>query len=188
MPTVFEKFFIKNRRTFRVLFFLLADIVLIISSVILAFLVRFEGQVPGQYYLNIAGIIILALLITIPIFFFFKLYSFTWIYVSSAELISLIKASGLSFLILTASFFCIKRSRNFYRFPPVHSFYCLLFHIFVLWRQPFCKKNLFGSIPESKGKGKKRKNFDCGRREGGRTAFKEYSGHKDDSFPAGRFY
>ena len=103
-----QKIFIKKRRTLRIIFFLSADIALIIASVLSAFLVRFEGQIPSRYYLNVTGVIILALLITIPIFFFFKLYFFTWLYVSSAELINLTKAVGLSFLILTNSAIFLK--------------------------------------------------------------------------------
>jgi len=110
--------FMKNKRkTLRVLFFLIADIILIISAVFLGFLVRFEGGLPGQYYLNIVGIIALAILITIPIFFFFKLYSFTWIYVSATELIALLKAIALSFLILTATFFILRERAVFTGFP-----------------------------------------------------------------------
>ncbi|MFH0819402.1 MAG: hypothetical protein V1892_00015, partial [bacterium] len=117
MSIAFQKFFIEKRRALRTLFFLLADIILIISSVILAFLVRFEGGLPGRYYLNITGIIALALLITIPIFFFFKLYSFTWVYVSATELIALSKALALSFLVLTAAFFVLKEHAVFTGFP-----------------------------------------------------------------------
>lgn len=113
------------------MFFLLADIVLITSSVVLAFLVRFEGVIPGQYYLNIIGIIVLATLITIPIFFFFKLYSFTWIYVSATELISILKAITLSFLLLTAVFFVLREQAVFTGFPR-SALFITYFFVFLL--------------------------------------------------------
>ncbi|MEK9135118.1 MAG: nucleoside-diphosphate sugar epimerase/dehydratase [Patescibacteria group bacterium] len=120
-----------KRKTIRLLFFLTSDVILIASSVIFAFLVRFEGGLPGRYYSNIAGIIALSLLITIPIFFFFKLYSFTWIYVSATELIALFKALVLSFLILTAGFFILKEHTIFTGFPR-STLFITYFFIFLL--------------------------------------------------------
>ncbi len=95
---------IEKRRLLRLIFFALADVFFIFLSVHLAFLVRFEVGIPVQYTLNIWGVILLAWLITLPIFYFFKLYSFTWIYVSTEELIALVKGTALSFLLLTAVF------------------------------------------------------------------------------------
>ncbi|PJA84148.1 MAG: UDP-N-acetylglucosamine 4,6-dehydratase, partial [Candidatus Nealsonbacteria bacterium CG_4_9_14_3_um_filter_37_13] len=97
--------------------FLLADIILISLSVYLAFLVRFEGEIPNQYFLNIWGVIFLALIITIPIFYFLKLYHFSWAYVSTEELIALFKGTFLSFLLLTASFFVLRDLAIFTGFP-----------------------------------------------------------------------
>src|SRR4030042_51275 len=97
--------------------FLLSDIVLIAISVLAAFLVRFELAIPARYIQNIEWIIVLAVLITIPIFYFFKLYSFSWAYVSTEELWSLIKATALSFLILAASFFILRDHPVFSGFP-----------------------------------------------------------------------
>ena len=107
----------EKRKIIRTLFFLIADMVLIILAVLFAFLLRFELQVSSHYFLNILGIIVLTEIITIPLFFFFKLYSFTWVYVSTTELIALIKAVSLSFLLLTAAFFILKEQAIFTRFP-----------------------------------------------------------------------
>lgn len=115
MNFLFEKF--KKTARARMMFFVVGDIILISLSVFLAFLVRFEGQIPTRYLLNIEGIIILSLLITIPIFYFFKLYYFTWTYVSAGELISLAKGTVLSFLILTATFFILRDHQVFSGFP-----------------------------------------------------------------------
>ena len=112
-----QKFFVEKRPFLRFLFFIFFDAVFIILSVYLAFIVRFEDQIPSRYFLNIEGIIILALLITLPFFYFSKLYSFSWTYVSAEELVSLIKAIGLSFLILTALFFVLRDYPIFSGFP-----------------------------------------------------------------------
>jgi FlaA1/EpsC-like NDP-sugar epimerase len=126
-----KNFIAEKRKQVRLIFFALADALLIISSVFLAFFVRFEGQIPSYYLLNIKGIIFLSLLITIPIFYFLKLYYFTWLYVSAEELISLMKGVALSFLILTASFFVLKDHAIFSGFPR-STLFITYFFIFIL--------------------------------------------------------
>ena len=114
----------------RKILFLLADIILILLSVFLAFIVRFEGSVPSRYFLNIFGLIISAIVFTLPIFYFLKLYSFSWAYVSTEELISLVKATTLSFLLLTASFFILRDHPVFSGFPR-STLFMTFFFIFM---------------------------------------------------------
>ncbi|MDO8601101.1 MAG: nucleoside-diphosphate sugar epimerase/dehydratase [bacterium] len=186
MPIFSLKLFIRNRRTFRVLFFLLADIALIISAVFLAFLVRFEGQIPGQYYLNIAGIIVLALLITIPIFFFFKLYFFTWIYVSSAELINLIKATGLSFLVLSTSFFILRDYKIFTGFPRFTIFITYFFIFLFCGGSRFSKRVYLEVFQKIRGKGKKERTLIVGAGRAGEQLLRNILGTGTTVFsPAG---
>src|SRR3989344_3606577 len=73
----------------RTLFFVTTDIVFIMVSVWLAFILRFDGSIPEQYVPFLFRMIVLAIFFTIPIFYFKRLYSFSWSYVSSGELISL---------------------------------------------------------------------------------------------------
>jgi FlaA1/EpsC-like NDP-sugar epimerase len=115
----------------RKILFLLADIILVSFSVLLAFLIRFEGRIPNRYFFNIQGIILLALLITLPIFYFLKLYSFSWVYVSLAELVSLTKATILSFLLLTAFYFIFRDHPIFSGFPR-STLFITYFFIFIL--------------------------------------------------------
>jgi len=131
MSSIFKKILFEKRSLARLIFFLIADAALIIFSVFLAFIVRFEGYVPHQYLLNIEGIILLSLLITLPLFYSLKLYYFTWAYVSAEELISLMKATGLSFLLLTASFFVLKDHPVFTGFPR-STLFITYFFIFIL--------------------------------------------------------
>ncbi len=102
---------------FRKILFLIADVFLICLAIYFAFLLRFEGIIPSQYFSNIWGIIILALVISLPIFNFLKLYSFSWSYVSTEELIALFKAVTLSFLFLAASLFILRERPIFVGFP-----------------------------------------------------------------------
>ena len=131
MNNIFSKILFEKRSLARLIFFLIADAALIIFSVFLAFIVRFEGYVPHQYLLNIEGIILLSLLITLPLFYSLKLYYFTWAYVSAEELISLMKATGLSFLLLTAVFLVLRDHPVFTGFPR-STLFITYFFIFIL--------------------------------------------------------
>ena len=126
-----KEILIKKRRFLRLLFFLIADVILISLSVLLAFFVRFEGSIPQKYFLNIQGLILFSIIFTIPLFYFFNLYFFSWAYVSTEELISIIKALSLSFLLLTATYFILRDHPLFSGFPRATPFLTYFF-IFVL--------------------------------------------------------
>ncbi|PIZ89633.1 MAG: hypothetical protein COX89_00510, partial [Candidatus Nealsonbacteria bacterium CG_4_10_14_0_2_um_filter_37_10] len=136
--------------------FLLADIILISLSVYLAFLVRFEGEIPNQYFLNIWGVIFLALIITIPIFYFLKLYHFSWAYVSTEELIALFKGTFLSFLLLTASFFVLRDLAIFTGFPRSTLFIAYFFIFFLCGGIRFSKRLYLQIFPKREKEEKER--------------------------------
>ncbi|MGB9743319.1 MAG: polysaccharide biosynthesis protein [Minisyncoccales bacterium] len=131
MRKLIQQILLKKRRILKLILFLLTDTGLIISSVFLAFLLRFEGIIPERYWINIEGIICFALLITLPVFYFFRLYHFTWAYVSTAELMALSKATSLSFLLLTALYFVLREQPVFSGFPR-STLFLTYFFIFVL--------------------------------------------------------
>jgi len=114
---IFEKILQRTSKT-RIVFFIVSDIIFISFSVWLAFLLRFEGNIPEQYFAGIIpGMIILALIFCLPIFYFFKLYSFSWAYVSTQELVSLFKATALSFLLSGATLLIFRDFIWFSGFP-----------------------------------------------------------------------
>ena len=144
-----KSFTIKKRSLFRLIFFLSADAFFIVLSVLFAFIVRFEGQIPLQYFLNIQGIIILCFLIVLPIFYLLNLYRFSWQYVSTEELISLAKAISLSFLILTALFFVLKEQPVFSGFPR-STLFISCFFIFVFSGGFRFSKRIFSQLFQTK--------------------------------------
>jgi len=109
-------FLIKNTKT-RFIFFLAADVILIFLAVFLAFLIRFDAKIPPQYSIFIPRMIILTVIFTIPVFYFQKLYSFSWAYVSTSELISLFKATTISFFFLGITIYISKYFPFFTNFP-----------------------------------------------------------------------
>jgi len=155
MSNFFRKIFTEKRGLLRLIFFLLSDAVLLSLSVFLAFLVRFEGQIPSQYFINISGIAVLLLLITIPIFYFSKLYYFTWIYVSTSELISLAKATVLSFLLLSA-FFVVLREQPIFSGFPRSVLFITYFFIFILCGGIRFAKRIYLQAFRKNTKGKER--------------------------------
>ena len=126
-----KSFFYEKRGLLRIIFFLVFDVALIALSVVLAFLLRFELGIPEQYFVNILAIIGLAVPITILIFYFSKLYYFSWTYVSTSELISLARATIFSFLVLVALFLLLRDQRFFSGFPR-STLFITYFFIFLL--------------------------------------------------------
>lgn len=116
MKFYLKKIFSRTPLTHRI-FFIFSDIVFIILSVYLSFILRFEGVIPVQYFPAIERVIVLALMFCLPIFYFSKLYSFSWSYVSTNELVSLARAVILSFLFLGLSIFISKDYQSFIGFP-----------------------------------------------------------------------
>jgi FlaA1/EpsC-like NDP-sugar epimerase len=110
-------FSLKKTKTIKTIFFVLADIFLISCSVWLAFFLRFDFNVPDLYIPLIYRMIFLAVLFTLPAFYFNKLYSFSWSYVSTNELVSLFFATTVSFFFVTTSVFVSNYSPNFQNFP-----------------------------------------------------------------------
>ena len=101
----------------KLILFAIADIILISSSVWLSFILRFDGQIPDQFFDTIWEVIFLLLLFTIPIFYFSGLYSFSWRYASINELVSLFKAPTLYFIFLAVAIYLSKDFPSFMGFP-----------------------------------------------------------------------
>lgn len=123
-----RRLFKKNTVT-RILFFVAADIGAIIFSVWLAFLIRFDGQIPPQYFVFLPRLMLLAIAFVVPVFYIRNLYSFSWSYVSSSELISLFLSTTVSFMLLSATIFLSNYFPHFLNFPrsTIFTSYVLVF-------------------------------------------------------------
>jgi len=120
------KFLARNKRAA----FFVADAILIAVSVWLAFMIRFEAAVPGQYFEIIARLVLVGWAFYLPAFFFNRLYSFSWSYVSANELIALAKAAGLAFLLQTAALYLF-RGFDFFSGFPRSTIFIAAFFIFL---------------------------------------------------------
>jgi len=160
-----DKIFKKSAKT-RALFFLFADMTLISVSVWLGFLIRFEGDIPSRYLSNIEEMIILSLLVTIPVFYFFKLYYFTWSYVSATELIALFKGTVLSFLVMLALFVILREEPIFSGFPRSVLFITYFLIFLFCGGLRFSKRFYLQSFP-SRSKGEKERTLVVGAGDAG---------------------
>jgi len=111
------KYFFKEIRILPIIIFIIADIVLIALSVWLAFLLRFDGQIPAERLSNLLAFMILAIFLTIPIFFWVNLYKISWSYVSLTDLPNIAKGVGISVLSLGAALFILRAYPFFEGFP-----------------------------------------------------------------------
>src|SRR3989344_4825276 len=87
-------------KTNRLLFFMAADIVFIFLSVWLSFFLRFDYNIPAQYGVSLVRTSLLYILFIVPIFYWQGLYTFSWSFVSTKELITLFKALTLAFILM----------------------------------------------------------------------------------------
>lgn len=114
-----KQFINKKLRTklFRTLFFLIADALFILFAVWAAFFIKFDAQIPENYFFDIWQIGGLSLIFLLPMFYFSGLYSFSWSYVSVREMISLFKAVTAAFFFIFLAIFISKKYPAFIGFP-----------------------------------------------------------------------
>ncbi len=110
-------FSLENIKKYPSLIFLLFDIVLISFSVYLAFLLRFDGVIPVERTENMLTFIVLAIILTIPVFFLQNLYKISWSYVSLTDLPNIIRAVAISVLFLGTALFLLRYNPLFHGFP-----------------------------------------------------------------------
>ncbi len=103
------------------------DTVLIIISVWIGFLLRFEGYIPSAHITNAIGFGVLAIAITLPLFYYFRLYAFSYSYVSTDALIAIARANVLAFAATGLVLFLFRESTVFRGFPR-----SVLFFTFIL--------------------------------------------------------
>lgn len=113
---------LQRTRTKRLIFFILADIVIICLSCFLSFYLRFDGAIPSDYQALMYRYIFLATPILILIFFYRKLYSITWSFVSITELLRLFQSVVAGMLIIGTILFLL-RDNPFFRGLPRSSIF-----------------------------------------------------------------
>jgi len=141
---------------YRKIFFLALDIIIIAFSVWLAFFLRFEGKIPSEQASNIRGLIALAMLSSLPLFYFFKLYSFSLSFISAEELVALIRANVFSFL-FSATVVLVFRDESIFTGFPRSTLFISYFLIFLFCgASRFSKRAYDQMFDRGLGRGKER--------------------------------
>lgn len=178
-----NSFFIKKTRLTRFLFFLVSDIILISAAIFIAFLMRFEGVVPIEYFAN--GLLVKDIFLTtffcLPLFYFFGLYSFSWSYASTQELVSLFKAQTLGFIFLAAAIFF---SRDFPWFAgfPRSIFFTSYFIIFVFCGALRFAKRIYLRMTGNSRRTEKEKTLIVGAGDAGEQILRSIISSKDSQY------
>jgi FlaA1/EpsC-like NDP-sugar epimerase len=81
------------------LLFFIIDVFIIFSSVLISYLLRFEGNIPTMYFNSIYYTVILFECTTLTLFYFFKVYRRIWQYASITDITLIIKAITISLFI-----------------------------------------------------------------------------------------
>jgi len=106
------KHLLRNRNFYLIL---AGDISLIIIAYISSYMVRFEGVISPEDWINIKKTLPLIVVIKIGVFFSFKLYEGMWRYASLFDLFNVVKASVVSSLIIISIILFAYRFEGFSR-------------------------------------------------------------------------
>lgn len=103
-------------RAYRWLAFILTDAAVIALSLWLAFLLRFDGVIPPRYLAMLQLLIPLAVGVKLLVFSVFRIYRFSWTYMSLEELFVVFLSCIVSSLALAALLFVL------HNWPPLTGF------------------------------------------------------------------
>ncbi len=122
------------------------DIALLALAHFLSYEVRFERTLTSAERYQIISILPVILFIKIPVFYFFGLYRGMWRYMSTTDVINLIKAVLFSFLLVVTCVLSVNRfeglSRSIFFLDAVFTFLLISGHRFAI---RFFYKNVSGS-------------------------------------------
>lgn len=108
-----------NQLLFKRIILIVYDIIAVVASSLLALLIRFEGryiEIPREYISRSLQYIPAIIVITLIIFYGFRLYSSLWTYAGAPELINITFASALSAMVqmMVMVIFDVRMPRSYY--------------------------------------------------------------------------
>lgn len=75
------------------------DFLTVVTSTVLAYFLRFQGRVPGDFIIHVAPVAIIATVVFMVLFWAFRLYRQVWRYAGVEVLVKLAWACGIAFVI-----------------------------------------------------------------------------------------
>ena len=107
------------------LLFFIIDVFIIFSSVLISYLLRFEGNIPTMYLNSIYYTVILVECTTLTLFYFYKVYRRIWQYASITDIILVVKIITFSLFIDFITLFDDHKN-------PIHHSYSRLYFHFIM--------------------------------------------------------
>ena len=108
---------------------LTADAILVVSSYYFAYLLRFEGHIPEQFFNVFTNTLLMVVLVKILFFFLFNLYRGMWRYTGLIDFFNVLKSVALSSTSLVAIFLFWLGFQGFSRSVFILDFILTLFFI-----------------------------------------------------------
>ncbi|MDR7418904.1 MAG: nucleoside-diphosphate sugar epimerase/dehydratase [Armatimonadota bacterium] len=112
-----SRFIVRPTPQLRAAIFLAGDLVVWTTTLIAAFLIRFDGAIPPRYVADIPYLFLVFIPLKLLWHWTFRAYSMAWRTVGLSELIRLFKASGASTLTIAAAVFLLRAFDQFDSFP-----------------------------------------------------------------------
>jgi UDP-N-acetyl-D-glucosamine 4,6-dehydratase len=95
-----------NKTIQRTLFFILADMLITLFSVFIAFELRFDFSIPDEYYPGLYAMIVILLSTRFSLFIYFNIYSISWRHFGFNDTTKVISVVGFStFVLLVLTYF-----------------------------------------------------------------------------------
>ncbi len=91
------------------------DILLIVFSYYFSFLIRFEMEIPSQYFSTLMITLPLSMANRLFSFWYFGLYRGVWRFASSSDLISIFKAVSVSSILIILALFLVNQFSGYPR-------------------------------------------------------------------------
>jgi len=132
--------------------FLVGDMALLSLSLYLSFLIRFDWSVPEQYMFALYIPIFVG--VRIPVFLFFRLYSMTWSFAGTYELMGIAKGLTLSTILIALLVYVINPGGIFAGFPRSIVLLEYVLSMFLICSFRFSKRLYFhiAGTPFTQGK------------------------------------
>jgi len=112
--------------------FIVFDLCLIVLSAWLAFLLRFDGQIPPERMVNFYAFLVCAVSLTLLVFILQGLYKISWKYVSLTDLPNIFSAVAVACFAIGAALFAFRDATYFQGFSrSIFVLYGILLFIFV---------------------------------------------------------
>ena len=143
----------KRTRYTRAFFFLLGDILLLLLSLYSSFSLRFDWDIPPSH--NIPLFVSIFIVVKLPIFFLFRLYSMSWVFAGVHELINIGKAITLSLMCTAIVVYVLNPYNIFTGFPRSIVFLDYILSIFLISLFRLSKRLYLHAINKSLENGKR---------------------------------